>query len=395
MKRRILCLDYGLSNFHNLIAMAKDGHKVFVTSGDYDKSPVAYYKSLGITTLDNYLSSRESWLHKFIEVEDINTIINLDPNREVFRQKHDRNAADYIGLSTLGCHLETRKLWCRRQVGKLGVKLPRLLDTVETPCVIKPKKTTNNMGTVSCTYVVLGEYGKEWVRTNPSPASIQSCYIEEYISNAIETNVEFVVSGGKWSIQHCQQTMGEEVSKLVGRTTHWTNQASYAKLTGENRDLTIENATKILDWVATLGGSFQGQLTGLIKNGEWYFSEINSRLAVSNSLPIFCTGDEYLRSMLEGEPDIIGNAFPWDVQKIVVQPITPDAIYPFHLHEKHGVSVPCGLDIIDGEYRVSKLFRPYSSDGCIGIVICDREIPLDFIKEFENNSNFSVSHCFI
>ena len=98
MKRRILCIDYGLSNFHNLIAMAKDGHKVFVTSGDYDKSPVAYYKSLGITTLDNYLSSRESWLHKFIEVEDINTIINLDPNREVFRQKHDHNAATILVL---------------------------------------------------------------------------------------------------------------------------------------------------------------------------------------------------------------------------------------------------------------------------------------------------------
>jgi len=386
MKRRILCLDYILCNFHNLIALAKDGHTVFMTTSE-ENFPTAYYESFGITTVDSVTSSRDSLLQQFIVSNKIDTVINQNPNRDVHNSLF--RDLDYIGISLLSGHLESRKVWCRKNVGDLGVKLPRLLDNIEIPCVIKPCKTLNKkLGRIRNTVVLLDERNVKYLD--------EPYYIEEYLSGCIETNVEFVVSGGKWSIQHCQQALGEESSKIAGNLRHWTKTASYAKLSDVNRSLTIDNATKILDWVATLGGSFQGQLTGLIKNNEWYFCEINSRPAQCNSLPIFCTGDEYLESMLEGKPNIIGNAFPWDVHKVIVQPMTPDAIYPFELHEKYGVSVPCGLDIIDGEYRVSMIwFRDTAPEELMGIAIIDDQIPDDFIKEFENNSNFSVSHCFI
>jgi hypothetical protein len=77
---------------------------------------------------------------------------------------------------------------------------------------------------------------------------------------------------------------------------------------------------------------------------------------------------------------------------MIVMPKEPDSIYPFHLHEKYGIAVPCGLDIIDGEYRVSREMRYRATDNRVGLVICDREIPLDFVKEMKNNSEFIVSH---
>jgi hypothetical protein len=79
---------------------------------------------------------------------------------------------------------------------------------------------------------------------------------------------------------------------------------------------------------------------------------------------------------------------------MIVMPDEPDSVYPFHLHIKYGVAIPCGLDILGEEYRVSTMFRNRSDDQRIGIVICDKEIPSEFVKEFANSPEFSVSHCF-
>lgn len=389
MKRRIFVIDFGLCNFHNLLKLVESGHRVFVSNSigsEPELAPFKYYESLGLTIVDDIdVSQRESVRRKWLKDNNIDTIINTWPS--FTPPKYYYTDYNYIGLTELAGHLETRKLKTRNEVESLGIKLPKILDELTVPCVVKPRKTSNSNGDSAS--ICLTEEHIEWVKHNQP-----DYYIEEYIPDNIETNVEFVTSGGKWSILHHQQVMGEDTAKMAGGFTHWTRFAGYNKLSDENRELTLKNASIILDYIAGKGGDYCGQVTGLIKDGEWYFCEINVRPEQSNSLPQFITGDEWLDAM-SGNPEILGDSFPWDVQKVIVQPQSADVPYPFHLHEKYGVNIPCGLDIIQGKHRLSRQFRERSPTGCIGIIICDREIPQDFIDEIENNSKYSVSHCFI
>lgn len=110
---------------------------------------------------------------------------------------------------------------------------------------------------------------------------------------------------------------------------------------------------------------------------------------MSNSTPTYVTGSQYLDAMLNGKPQIIGDARNTFYNRLVrALPKEPDSIYPFHLHEKYGVRIPCGLDIIDGEYRASKQFRDCTPDGIVGIVLMDEEIPEEFFQEIEATSDW-------
>ena len=373
----ILCLDYCMSNFHNLVELAHDGHTVYMTGNDADVSR-EYYDSLGITVLDVETSTKGSLLDQFMKENKIDLIINQNPMMPIPR--HWKSDYEFIGLNELSSNLETHKLWCRSQVEKLGVPVPKLLDRVTAPCVVKPNKILHD-GKVHCAMVALDDDAIKWVKYMWGVKGIPY-YIEEYIEGT-ETNVEFVVSGGKWSISHIQASTGEGKSKRAGQYSYYTKYLKYKEVSDGDRFIIFEETEKVLDWIASLGGSFQGQLTGIIRNGKWYFIEVNSRLAENNSTPIFVRGEEYLQSLREGNPDLLADAiYCADMDKIVVHPRFRDSVYPINLHEKYGVSIPCGLDIVDGEYIVPKQ---------VGLVIIDDHIPSDFVKELKNNLEFIVS----
>lgn len=376
MKRKILVHDFGFCHFHNMVELAKEGHQVWVTNSanEDDESPREYYKSLGITILDKETSSRESLLRKFVDENGIDTIINENYKFKV--PQYWKTDLDYIGLNTLSGHLESRKLWCRTEVSLLGVNVPDLLDEVKVPCVVKPRRVLN------------GEQAQVILTEDDLIETDDTQYIEEYIGPNIETNLDFIVSGGKYSISYVQSTSGEADLKN-DKGGWWVNHTSYDILSVENRNLTLEAGHKILEWVASLGGSFGGHITGLIKDGKWYFSEINARGEMNNSTPIYVTGNQYLEAMLNGKPQIIGDARNKFYNRLVrAIPKEPDSIYPFHLHEKYGVRIPCGLDIIDGEYRSSKQFRCKTPDDIVGIVLMDEQIPEEFFQEIEATSDW-------
>ena len=385
--RRILVMDYGLCNFHNLIKLAESGHRVFVATTSPKDNPESYYHSLGITIVSTDVTSRESIRRKFIEDNRIDTLINTIPMLPV--PDHMKDGIDYIGHSKLSSRLECNKWETRKQVEQLGIKVPKLLNEITLPCVVKPRVVLSGIHDIASIFT--SQKHLDWFETVDD---YPDYYVEEYIPDNIESNVEFVISGGKWSIIHHQQVLGEDTAKMAGGFTHWTRFAGYKNLSDENRELTLKNAEIILDYISTLGGDYVGQITGLIKDGEWYFCEINGRPEQSNSLPQFITGDEWLESM-HGKPEILGDSFPFDVQKVIVQPSSPDVPYPFHLHEKYDVSIPCGLDIIAGKHRLARTFRKRSPDRCIGIIICDHRIPQEFIEEIQINSKYFVSHCFL
>jgi|TARA_B100001093_G_scaffold506516_1_gene565562 hypothetical protein len=388
MKRRILCIDYGLCNFHNLRILVESGHKVWVTntSDKPHQAPIRYYESLGITLIrDKSVTERESVVRKFVEDNKIDTIINSWPHYQVPR-KWIREL-DYIGHTDISRDLEIQKKATRHKIEQLGVKCPKLLSDLTIPCVVKPCHV--NRPNPDHSEIVLNQEHLDYARKETGDV-----YIEEYIPDNIETNVEFVMSEGKWSIQHWQEVIGEDEAKLAGNFIHWTKLVSFNYLTTEDKELTLKNCEKILEWASTLGGSYIGQITGVIKDGVWYFIEINVRPEQSNSLPYFITGDEWLEAM-HGKPEIIGDSYPWDINKVVLQPTEPNAPYPFHLHEKHGVSIPCGLDILKDKHRVARQFRNRSDDQCMGIIVVDRDIPQEFVDDVKKDGKFIVSHCFI
>jgi hypothetical protein len=363
----ILCIDWALTNFHNLVELAHDGHRVYMMSDV--NVPTAYYKSLGVEVVDWMPSHSEK--DEFVKERGIDLVINQHPH-----VRYSVEGVKYVGLNVFSAHLETRKLWCRRGVEAVGVKAPRILDDISIPCVVKTRKAVLN-SELHCAWVVKDEEHLEWMKRNWG-FDKTDYYVEEYI-DGIEVNIEFVVSGGKWSISHCQQSSGEEDAKLAGNFQHHTKHIRYHELSDDNRYLCLDESEKILDWVATLGGSFQGQITGIIKDGEFYFIEINSRLGATNSTPIFVRGDEYLKS-LDGDPDLLGDAiYNADVEKMVVHPLIPTAYYPFHLHEKYGVSIPCGLDIINDKYLIAHTYRNQGA----GITIVDDHIPQEFKDELK------------
>tara|TARA_A200000159_G_scaffold117515_1_gene111218 strand:- start:1360 stop:2511 length:1152 start_codon:yes stop_codon:yes gene_type:complete len=375
-KRKILVKDHGFCHFHNMVELAKEGHEVWVNNtieNDVDP-PFEYYKSLGITILDAETSIKESLLRKFVDDNGIDTIINERYSFKV--PQYWKTDLDYIGLNTRSGHLESRKLWCRTEVSLLGVNVPDLLDEVKVPCVVKPKRVLN------------GEQAQVILKEDDLIETDDTQYIEEYIGPNIETNLDFIVSGGKYSISYVQSTCGEAGIK-DGTDGWWINHTSYDILSVENRNLTLEAGHKILEWVASLGGSFMGHITGLVKDGKWYFCEINARGEMGNSTPIYVTGNQYLEAMLDGKPQIIGDARNKFYNRLVrAIPKEPDSIYPFHLHEKYGVRIPCGLDIIDGEYRSSKQWRCKVTDDIIGIVLMDEQIPEEFFQEIEATSDW-------
>jgi hypothetical protein len=382
--KRILCIDYGLCNFHNLLSLVQDGHRVYLVN-NYSKNPRKYFESLGIKILQGEIASRESKLLEWLNQSEIDIVIVTNPKimSMASLERISKRVGKVIGLNEESAKLETHKLFLRNEVEGLGINVPKLLKRPTAPCVVKPVTTYEK---VDHAQLCLTQEDVDKLDTF-------EYFVEEFIPDNVETNVAYAMSGGKWSIMHTQEVIGEDVAKHSGNFVHWTKTSSFAKLSKKNEKLALKNAEIFLDWASQFGGDYVGQLTGLIKDGEWYFCENNVRPEQSNSLPYFISGNEWLESM-SGNPDIIGNAFPNDVHKMIVMPDEPDSVYPFHLHIKYGVAIPCGLDILGGEYRVSTMFRNRSDDQRIGIVICDKEIPSEFVKEFANSPEFSVSHCF-
>jgi len=387
-KKHVFINDYGLSNFHNAISLVESGYRVTVLM-DNSNYPEQYYKTLGIETLK--IIEREKHIYDYCIDEEVDIFINGNPQHAGANgrlQQIDRDI-EFLGLYGKGCKLELDKFFVRLQVEDLGVKCAPWTDHYDfiykfptVPYVIKPKYAdTKSMGVAN---IVM----KSNVLFPPPPTPV---FIEEYMESDLEVNVAYAVSKGKYSILHHQEVIGEDACKQLGNFIHWTKLVEFDALSEEHAKITLDNAKTILDWMVKYDAksSFVGQITGLIKDNEFIFLENNVRPEQTNSLPFYVTGDEYLDAM-RGKPEILGDAFPQDIEKIVViAKEDPDAIYPFHLHEKYNVAIPCGLDIIDGEYRLAKTLRHRSVDSIIGMIVADKVIPQGFIDEM-NLSDWHV-----
>lgn len=387
---KILIIDYGWCNFHNILELVKSGHDVKVVTSSYEHFedvPHKFWDQYGVEIVN--AENRDSVLMKWLNNSDREIVINTHPILGHLSDSNiiDQDRFEYLGLYRPTAMLETGKWAVRESMLRRNILCPKVRKPI-APCVAKPiriPKPTDHVS-ICMTQSEADRFSRD--------EYAEGMFYEEYIPKpTIETNVDFVVAKGKWSIRHTQEIIGEDTAKLAGKFQHWTKTSSFKPLPEWVEEITVENAVVILDWITKDvcdKSSFVGQITGLCTpNGDWYFCEINVRPEQTCSLPYFVTGDEYLES-LRGKPEILGDAFPNDVDKLIVMPKEPDSIYPYHLHESYGVAIPCGLDIIDGEYRVSRHMRKRTPDGRIGLVICDKVIPEGFIHEM-NNGNFEIS----
>lgn len=384
--KHIFYLDYGMSNFHNLISLVESGYRVTVMPSQVD-FPNAYYESFGIEV---FISHRESLIVDFIDKNDVDIVINGNPRFPSMNGKvgqlNDRKHKniEFLGLKQSATVYEMAKLHMNLTASDLGLNAPKWGDRedfVETfpdaPYVLKPKVCIQGFD-----YAQIVRDTD--LRPNTPPGSY---FFEEYIEGGLETNVAYCVAKGKWSILHTQEVRGEDVCKMLSPfgLGHWTKVVEFDKLSAENEKLAIESAEVLLDYMAERdpNSSFIGQITGLIKDGKWYFIENNVRPEQTNSLPHFVTGDEFLEAY-RGSPEILANDSYKNISKIVVIPINdPDAPYPYHLHDEFDVAVPCGLDIIADKHRLATTFRSRSpKDNIIGVIVADKEIPEGFINGF-------------
>jgi hypothetical protein len=387
-KKHVFINDYGLSNFHNAISLVESGYRVTVLT-DHMYHPERYYNSLGIECLSAV--QRETEIYDFCIEENVDIFINTNPflagcNGRILSICRGLNGGpvkheiEFLGLYQNGCRLELDKFFMRLQVEDIGVKCAPWTDNYDyvfdfpkAPYVMKPKYANRIL---NLSQIVASD---NIVYSPPT----EPVFIEEFVESDLEVNIAYCVSRGKYSILHHQEVIGEDECKHINNFIHWTKLVEFKNLSEEHAKVAVDSAKTILDWMVKYDAksSFVGQITGLIKDNEFIFLENNVRPEQTNSLPFYVSGDEFLDAM-RGNPDILGDAFPQDIEKIVViQKEDVDAVYPFHLHEKYNVAIPCGLDIIDGEYRQAFTFRKRSPDAITGMVVADKEIPQGFIDE--------------
>lgn len=413
MKHKILVTDFHLGNFCNLRSLAAAGHDVYVTNSAYKdgEEPREYYKSFGITILDWWVCRRMSLFMDWVEDNNIDLIINADSTFPMPRRfVRNPNIAIY-GLTERAAHLETRKLWCRREVEKLGVGIPKPIDEMQVPCVLQYRK--NVFGHTSV--ILTEDHAKHVQKTLEKNKIARGDYqYEEYIANAKEYNISFTIAGGKWVIDTAVRVVGMEQQKIAGEVQLWQDCSRFGEwlldgLTEEEYRFCMPHVSKILDWAVQWGGEYSGLLGFLIKDDKFYFMEINARPEQSNSASwdtirdwdLARSGAEYLEGIKTGDPYKMlcvpeGTQGIRDFEGFFVTPKTVDSIYPFHLHEKYDVPPPQCLDIIDGEYRISRKDRSSSSDGLTSIFVmklCPKGIPEAMKDDIEATGEWTVTNA--
>jgi hypothetical protein len=204
----------------------------------------------------------------------------------------------------------------------------------------------------------------------------------------------FVVSNGNFAITHTQQIIGENLNKTVDGNVWYFG--SYIKPLSEEHDLLVrKDALKYLSHIVKPNECWEGSFCGgLTPDNKWYFLEMNVRPDIFNSTPTFLTGDEYLKGMFE-DLSIIETAWQdKNIQKLLITTENSSNEYPIHLHDKYHVSYPNNLHIgEDGKYFCS-IFGITNHNNQLtgaGTVIADQNIPLEFIKEIEETTNWKFN----
>lgn len=186
----------------------------------------------------------------------------------------------YIGNNWVSAKLETYKWETRQKAEELGWKLPTVLEecdmnemsTYDVLTYLKPKGSNKHASSFQVP-----------ANTNYNgnfPANTKA-YVEEAIEYAVGAICFFTISNGSY---HITRTMANSVGegdgsqKSMDGGADWTQAYTIYDLPADIEALFLAKCRTWLDYVVTLGGSYEGIIeAGITSSNEFYWFEQNSR----------------------------------------------------------------------------------------------------------------------
>lgn len=378
----VICFDLPNCNFNNLISLHQAGHTVYLIT----QADTSYIASLGITVLSDIGSAYNITRDNLPEITDLVTNLNIDimivtmPTLG-FLHTAFADSLTYIGPSEQASRLESHRIFTKQIASFARVKTPEILHQCSKsefdstiwpkPLIIKPVNAWQSA-------VIVLEGQDDLLTEYFENTSEHYIYVEEYISDKIETNVFFVIVNGEFRITHTQQITGEDRNKTIGQDREWYYDTHIQPLTPEADHLVRGQAEMLLTKISELGGCYEGSLCGfLTPEGYWYLAEINVRPDIQNSVP---SGDHWLEAMT-GNIDLIT---PQQFIKVIPTLGDPSLVsterYPMELHDLYEVSPPSSLT---SDYLTV-------SGSCM-VVSSNRSAMDAYVSELESTTNYRVN----
>ena len=286
----------------------------------------------------------------------------------------------YIGPSEVASRLETDRLFAKQIARDAKVKTPEVLHQCsksEFDSTLWPKPLIIKPTTLWQSAVIVHD-GQDDLLTQYFDNTMEhEIYVEEYITNKIETNVFFTIVNGEYRITHTQQITGEDRNKTIGQDREWYYDTHIEPLFPETDIIVRSHAERLLTQIAKLEGSYEGSLCGFLTHtGDWYLAEINVRPDIQNSIP---SCDNWFRAMTSD----ISLIRPQQLIKVIPTVSAELALterYPLKLHDRYKVSAPTSLT---SDYLTL-------SGSCM-VVSTDRSAMDAYVSELESTTNFKVN----
>ena len=186
----------------------------------------------------------------------------------------------YLGNTSASARLETHKWETREKAAQLGWNLPPVLEqcdmaamsTYDRTVYLKPKG--------------LNPWNQAWkVPPNTTyndqlPSGVPG-FVEESIDYEVEVFCFFTISNGSYSITRMLGCSGYGHDKTMTSHSDWRvgkGDLTHFELTDAQAAAWLPKCTAWLDYIVTLGGTYEGSIGGLIdSDNEVYWMEQNSR----------------------------------------------------------------------------------------------------------------------
>jgi len=204
-----------------------------------------------------------------------------------------------IGNTSASANLELCKWATRQKAEELGFLLPTVLEectlnTVSTShtntVFLKPKDSSLHRWH-TCWKIPAGTDIEN--HNNNFPPNVPA-YVEEDIQHDIEGGCIFTMREGSYTIVKTQGYTSRGDEKLFSGATPWKD-GGVGDLTSSQETLLIDACSTWLDYAATLGGTYEGEICVGIKGTDLYWFEQNSRRGTFGSLT--GSGQDWLDSL--------------------------------------------------------------------------------------------------
>lgn len=189
---------------------------------------------------------------------------------------------EYIGNSIESAHLETHRWETRQKAQELGFLLPYVLEecpmdgltkTYSEDVYLKPKGWDYYHRSWKIPANTEHTTHNGYLAGNSAPG-----FIERHVAHDIEALCQFTVSNNSYKIQYMRGYIGGGNEKICGiDEATWQENTRYENLSTDILNSWETQCTRWLDYIATLGGNYQGAIGAGVTDDGFYWYEQNSR----------------------------------------------------------------------------------------------------------------------